>query len=250
MTERPAVQRVDLTSCVASFRTSGDGYPIVIVPGLGLSSRFYEHSYATFERAGLRLIVPDLPGTGGTPGPRRGIDAAGVTSFMIEFVQALGVERAVFVGHSLGTQAVLLLAMHAPSLVDGIVLVGPTGGDGRGRLLRQLKGLMVESTRVRPGVIGAVAREYLRVSPFRYLGTWVKHRDSVAESRLNEIDCPAMLLLGGRDAVIDRAYVARLCEALAGLTIVEMDSASHALPRSQQAAFDAAVIAFALRVRG
>ncbi len=250
MTALPPLKRVQLKQYVASYRESGDGYAVVIVPGLGLSSRFYERSYATFKHAGLRLIVPDIPGTGATPGPQTGVDADMVTAFMIEFIEALGLSRAVFVGHSLGTQSVLLLAMRAPSRVSGIVLVGPTGGDGGYKLVRQVLGLAAEGLRVHPGVIGAVIREYIHVSPARYVGTWIRHRDSVSEGRLSEIDCPALLLHGCRDAVVSHRYAELLRREVRGMTTVEFADATHAMPRSQHMEFNSAVIRFALEVRG
>jgi pimeloyl-ACP methyl ester carboxylesterase len=249
MSDIPAVMRIALGPYVASYREAGQGNPVVMVPGLGLSSRFYKHSYATFARAGFRFIVPDLPGTGETPGPRNGVDADAVSTFLMEFTEALGLTRAVFIGHSLGAQSVLLLAMRAPSRVAGIVLVGPTGGREDGKLLRQARGIAAESVRVHPGVIGAVAREYIHVSPLRYLGTWIKHRDGVSETRLPEIDCPALLLLGVRDAVIDREYMALLQAELRDVRVIELAEGTHALPRGQHEAFAAAVIEFAGNVR-
>ena len=247
---RDGLRRVMLPAGEAVSREVGDGFPVVIVPGLGLTSRFYENSYNTFVRAGLRLIVPHLPGTGGTPGPRTGVDPDAVAEFMAEFAAALKLPRALYVGHSLGAQAVLLLATRAPSLLAGIALVGPTGTVHARPLLRQAKGLLAESVRVHPAVIGAVARDYLRVSPARYLGTWIRHRDPVAEGRLPEIDVPALLLIGGRDGVIDRDYITLLKKSLPDLTLMELPDASHAMPRSQYGAFNAAVIGFARRLGG
>jgi pimeloyl-ACP methyl ester carboxylesterase len=246
----PDVKRLMLPSGEAVYREAGDGFPVVIVAGLGLTSRFYERSYATFARAGLRLIVPHLPGTGGTPGGRTGVTPDEVSAFIAEFAFALGLPRALYVGHSLGTQSVLLLAMRAPRLVAGIALVGPTGSVRARPLLWQARGLIAEAVRVNPLVIGAVARDYFRVSPARYLGTWIRHRDPVAEGRLPEIEIPALVLIGGRDTVIDRAYLTLLKESLPDLTVMEIPGGSHALPRSQHSEFNAAVIGFARRVGG
>ena len=72
----------------------------------------------------------------------------------------------------------------------------------------------------------------------------------MAEGRLPEIDVPALLLIGGRDGVIDRDYVALLKTSLPDLTVMEVPDASHAMPRSQHSAFNAAVIGFARRLGG
>lgn len=248
----PIQKTIALPSGIASYREAGAGLPVVIVPGLGLTSRFYEHSYETFARSGLRLVVPDLPGTGETPGSRTGINAGDAYEFLTAFAHGLQLPPSLYVGHSLGTQSVLLMAMQAPALVAGIGLVGPTGGSEKWKLLRQIRGLTLEGMRVHPSVIAAVARDYLRVSPARYLGTWVRHREPVADSRLAEISCPALLIVGERDAVIEREYIALLRNSIRELTEVDLADGSHALPRSQHEEFDAAVVLFAqgLRDRG
>jgi pimeloyl-ACP methyl ester carboxylesterase len=223
---------------------------VVIVPGLGLTSRFYEKSYATFARAGLRLVVPDLPGTGETDGPHTGMGADEIAAFLIEFVTALQLPPAYFIGHSLGTQSVLLLAIRAPALVAGIGLVGPTGSAEKWKLMHQVAGLAVEGVRVKPGVIGAVVRDYVRVSPARYLGSWVRHREGVVDSRLTRITCPCLLIVGERDAVIDDGYLELLRHMLRHLEVVVLRDGSHALPRSQHEEFEQAVIDFVGRARG
>jgi pimeloyl-ACP methyl ester carboxylesterase len=85
MTLLPAQKTILLTSGIASYRESGAGLPVVIVPGLGLTSRFYEQSYATFARNGLRLLVPDLPGTGDTAGPQTCVYSDTLFEFMKSF---------------------------------------------------------------------------------------------------------------------------------------------------------------------
>ena len=59
------LKRVALSSGEAVYREAGEGFPVVVVPGLGLTSRFYENSYHTFARAGLRLMFGDVLGCKG-----------------------------------------------------------------------------------------------------------------------------------------------------------------------------------------
>jgi pimeloyl-ACP methyl ester carboxylesterase len=248
MTDAPPLQRVELDCGTASYREAGDGPAVVMVAGLGLSSRFYAASYATFSRAGLRLIIPDLPGTGETDGPATGIDASRTAEFVQQFMTAIGLRTAVLVGHSLGTQAVLLVAVHAPDMVRGIVLAGPTGPDRGGTLLHQARGIALESTRAGAAALAAVAREYVRNSPVRYLGTWYRHRDALPETRISEITCPALLLIGGRDAVTSARYTAFLRDTLPDVMVTELLHATHAFPLSQHEDFDTAVIEFVKRL--
>ena len=249
MSDLPPQRRIELSNgTYATYRESGDGAVVVVVPGLGLTSRFYEKSYTTFAAAGLRLIVPDLPGTGETPGPRTGMHPDDVAQFMVDFAAALQLQCAVWVGHSLGTQAVLILAQTCPRLVAGIALVGATVEERAWKLGSQILGLARETLRVKPSVIGAVARDYVRVSPARYIGTWLRHRSGVEHAEMLQIGAPVLMMVGERDALIDHAFIERLVEALPDVTLLEVADGSHALPRSQYEEFNAAIVSFAHRV--
>jgi pimeloyl-ACP methyl ester carboxylesterase len=110
-----------------------------------------------------------------TPGPRTGISAEDTAGFLLDFAAALGIRRAVWIGHSLGAQAVAELAARRPDRAAGLVLVGPTGEQGRGEVPRQVWALTVEAWRTSMQVRIGVARDYIRSSPARYIGTWLRH---------------------------------------------------------------------------
>lgn len=231
----------------ASYREAGSGVVAIVTAGLGLTSRFYEESYAAFAAAGIRLIVPDLPGWGDTPGPRTGLHPADTAGFLIEFAAALGVRRAVFIGHSLGAQAVVRVAERRPDLARGIVLVGPTGAPDRIKLLRQAWGLAVETRRTSLAVIGAVAREYIRTSPVRYLGTWIRHGRDDLVARLPRVQCPALILAGDADPVSRPEFIELLRHRLPRARVERVSGGTHALPRGNAEEFNRIVIGF---VRG
>ena len=95
------------------YREAGAGAAVIVVSGLGLSGRFYDRNLPAFADAGLRMIVPDLPGFGGTRGGRvRGQSVAETCAFLRTFADALGIARATWIGHSIGAQAALQLAQE------------------------------------------------------------------------------------------------------------------------------------------
>ncbi|MDQ3028312.1 MAG: alpha/beta fold hydrolase [Pseudomonadota bacterium] len=65
-----------------------------------------------------RVLVPDLPGHGGRPIPER-LSIEGVATDVIALLEREGLERAFFVGYSLGGYAALYLARHHPSRTLG-----------------------------------------------------------------------------------------------------------------------------------
>lgn len=228
----------------ASYRCSGSGVPAIVTAGLGLSSRFYEESYAAFAGAGIRLLVPDLPGWGETPGPASGLSVEATTEFLIAFAAAVGVRRAVWIGHSLGAQAVVSVAVRRPDLAMGIALVGPTGRPGRFRATRQAVALGREAFRTTPAVIGAVAREYVSTSPLRYLGTWLKYSGDDMMSRLPRVTCPALVLSGDRDPIAPSGYLELLRHRLTAARVERVRGGTHALPRGHATEFNRVVTAW------
>jgi pimeloyl-ACP methyl ester carboxylesterase len=238
----PARQEIEVAGGVASYREAGSGPVALIAAGLGLSSRFYAKSYAAFAGAGIRLVVPDLPGSGRTPGPRTGLDPDRSAAFLVAFATALGVRSATWIGHSLGAQAVVRVAERRPDLAAGAVLVGPTGAPGRTELLRQALGLAVEARRTTLKVIGAVAREYVRTSPLRYLGTWLRHGDDDLLARLPAVRCRALVLAGDADPVCRPDFIELLRHRMPLARVEWIRGGTHALPRGHADAFNRAVI--------
>jgi pimeloyl-ACP methyl ester carboxylesterase len=235
---------VEVEGKTASYRESGAGLAVIVTAGLGLTSRFYEESYAAFATAGLHLIVPDLPGWGDTPGPRTGLHPAGTAGFLLDFVRSLGIRRAVWVGHSLGAQAVVHVAERRPDLAAGLVLVGPTGAPGRYELFRQAWGLAVEARRTSLPVIGAVAREYVGTSPLRYIGTWLRHGGDELTIRLPRIQCPALILAGDADPVCRPEFIELLRHRMPHAEVDWVRGGTHALPRGHADEFNRRVIQF------
>lgn len=246
MTVRRVVVEVD--GRPASFRETGAGPAAIVTAGLGLTGRFYRESFAAFAGAGIRLVIPDLPGWGETPGPRTGLDPHRTAAFLAAFADRLGIDRAVWIGHSLGAQAVTLLAGQQPHRARGLVLVGPTGDRGRFVLARQALGLGREATRTSFGVIRAVARDYLSTSPVRYIGTWLRHARDDMPARLGRIRCPTLIVVGDADPVCRPDFVERLRHAIPHARVERVPGGTHALPRGHADRFNRTVVPFARRV--
>ena len=104
----------------------GEGPPVVLLHGNGVTHRDFEVSGVIDRLARKhRVIAIDRPGYGHSSRPR---DRLWTPSAQAELVHAalaqLGVERAVVVGHSMGTMVALALALDHPDDVRRLVLVG------------------------------------------------------------------------------------------------------------------------------
>lgn len=117
--------------------TGGDGHPVVLLHGGGPgASGMSNYSRNVDALAGsYRVIVPDMPGYGGSAKYVDHDDPFGYLANAIRgMLDELRIERAHLVGNSYGGAAALRLALDTPQRVGKLVLMGP-GGIGTTRRL-------------------------------------------------------------------------------------------------------------------
>jgi sigma-B regulation protein RsbQ len=114
-----------------NIRESGrpDGRPIVFAHGFGCSQEAWRLVVPFFE-TDYRVILFDNVGVGGSDlaaYDRAKYDSLhGYADDVVEIFQALDLDDAVFVGHSVGSMVGVLAANHDPSRFGALVLVGPS----------------------------------------------------------------------------------------------------------------------------
>jgi 2-hydroxy-6-oxonona-2,4-dienedioate hydrolase len=224
------------------YREAGAGAPIVFAAGLGISADFYEPNMLALARAGFRAIAPDLPGFGRTRGPWRGSSVPALAGHLFDFVRALELRHAGWIGHSLGCQALLQLAAEHPEMVEAMVLAGPTGGYDH-RLAYQAAALAHAAVHEPWRLLRAVLRDYVRLSPFNYVGTWVKSAQDDPLRNAQSVRVASLILVGTQDRVPRPEFLSDLSQALRAVTI-KLPGGNHGLPLDAQTEFNRHVIEF------
>jgi pimeloyl-ACP methyl ester carboxylesterase len=99
-----------------------DGPAIIFVHGWPELSISWRHQLPCFGAMGFRAIAPDMRGYGRSSGYARHQDYAlrESTRDMVELLDGLGREKAVWVGHDWGTGPVWSLAAHHPERCHGV----------------------------------------------------------------------------------------------------------------------------------
>jgi pimeloyl-ACP methyl ester carboxylesterase len=98
---------------------------IVFIHGAGMDHTVWTLFSRHFARHGRNVIAMDLPGHGRSAGePKPSIEA--MSDWIVELLDALGVQQAAVVGHSLGSLVALDCAARHPDRVRALVLVGAT----------------------------------------------------------------------------------------------------------------------------
>jgi pimeloyl-ACP methyl ester carboxylesterase len=233
---------VELGGQRVRYVEAGSGPPIVFAAGLGISADFYKPNLAALANAGFRAIAPDLPGFGKTKGPFFGADVAAMTEHLVGFAKALGLQHAGWVGHSLGCQPLLRIAAEHPHLVSAMVLAGPTGGYEK-RKLHQMRALASAAVHEPWRLMKAVIRDYLRLTPFTYIGAWIKAAQDDPLASARAVRQPALIVVGTRDKVPRPEFLAELAVVLRA-DVARLAGGNHGLPLDAQAEFDRAVIGF------
>lgn len=100
---------------------------VILLHGFGASLHTWE-PWAEVLDDDLRVIRLDLPGSGlSPPDPAGDYTDAHVTRLLLATMDQLGVQRAAFVGNSVGGRLAWTMASGHPDRVDRLVLISPDG---------------------------------------------------------------------------------------------------------------------------
>jgi pimeloyl-ACP methyl ester carboxylesterase len=186
---------------------SGAG-AIVHVHGFGISGTYLEPTAARLAPR-HRTFVPDLPGMGRSMRPERPLDVPGLARALVSYCDAVGVERATFVGNSLGCPIIIEVATMFPERIERAVLVSPAGGPNNQPLARVMKQMLVDSVREPPSMVPIAVRDYLRFGVPQGLSLFKAMTRYPTLERLPNLVVPTLVIAGERDPLVnvDRVHV-------------------------------------------
>jgi pimeloyl-ACP methyl ester carboxylesterase len=101
----------------------GEGFPVVLCHGFPELWYSWRHQIPALAAAGLRAIAPDLRGYGGSDKPQavEEYDIHHLVGDVVGLLDALDIEKAVFVGHDWGSIVVWSAAVMHPERVERVV---------------------------------------------------------------------------------------------------------------------------------
>jgi pimeloyl-ACP methyl ester carboxylesterase len=230
-------RRADVRGVPMRYYVGGDGSPLVLVHGLsGASTNWCELAPLLARRR--RVLIPDLPGQGGSePLPA----APSLNGYADRMRHLAGLEQmlpAPFVGHSLGGSVALRAAIRWPADVPAVVLAASAGIASTTRWAQFWLAFFDKAKpgrRIAPHRSVVARRRALRYAVFGYWGASDPaalteravdgllagpqlHSDTVSAARalvrddprqdLHEIGCRCLVLWGARDhqVPIDDAF--------------------------------------------
>ncbi len=109
----------------SSYLEAGEGPPVVLLHGLGATNASFLPTLWDLARD-HRVIAPDLPGFGASEKPLRRYHAAFYARWLRDFLDMLGIDRAFFVGNSMGGRVAIEFGLRFPERARRLVLLTPS----------------------------------------------------------------------------------------------------------------------------
>ena len=125
----PSTRPVPLRGLHIAIADEGRGVPVLAIHGLPGSHRDYRYVAASLlSQGGVRLIRPDMPGFGDSPvGLLRSVDVPDRAALILDLMDALELETAVLMGHSMGCAIACEVAAQRPDRVTALALIAGPG---------------------------------------------------------------------------------------------------------------------------
>jgi len=220
---------------------AGEGEPVVLLHGLGGTSNTWTPQMGLLDRH--RAIRPDLPGSGRSPLPAGGLSIDGMAETVLRMMAALGVERALLAGHSMGTIVCQQVALMEPRRVRALALCGPllappdqarealkaraarARTEGMDSIADQIVQAATSSHSKQHNLaaIAFVRESLLRQPPEGYAAS-CEALAAVAAADVGRLSCPTLLVTGEDDAVAPPSVARSMAERIKGARV-------HVLPR-------------------
>lgn len=200
--------------------------PVVLVHGLGVSSRYFIPTARLLARE-YRVYAPDLPGSGRSGRTRRIPDIDGLADALAGWMRATGLASALLIGNSLGCQTIVALALRHPDLVARAVLIGPTMDRHARSTLRQFWRLLVDSTREAPTQPLLTLLDYWITGPYRTWRTLQYGLGDPLEAKLPQLRFPVLVVRGARDPIAPQDWAEELARLLPCGRLVVIPGGAH-----------------------
>ncbi len=208
------------------YEIQGKGPDLVLIHGAGNNLNMWYHQIPVFSRK-YRVITYDIRGFGNTIGPLDKYSMSILTEDVFQFMKALNISQAYFLGYSMGARIALELAINYQQMVRALVLansgVGLVSASDRSIKLRHTILELLKNRRGKEAVeimsSCAFSQDFKLKNPLefdKYLKVKLQNKfqglarvmkgldDSNKIPDTSKVKCPVLLIAGDTDFYIER----------------------------------------------
>lgn len=223
------MQRVHDGDVYVRVNSVGEGgqRPFVLVPGIGVSSTYFEKLAPHLNEFGP-VHALDLPGFGGVPHPASTLTIRQYADLVGRVIDELELDDPIIVGHSMGSQVVSDLVSRRPEL-STLILIGPVIHPSERRVLTQGRRFL-QAAWHEPGTV-----KLLAISAYLFCGVkWFARvlpemLSFPIEDRLPLIKANTLVIRGEFDSVAPRDWVKQVGDLLPSSRLWEITGAAHSV---------------------
>lgn len=265
------MKTIEVNGRELAFREAGAGEPVVLIHAFPLTGEMWRPQLETLSAA-MRVIAPDLAGFGGSTAPADPSAYAvdGWARDLAALLDALGIERAIVGGLSMGGYATMAFLRLFPERVKALILADTraeadspevkekrtaqarlvTEGRQRELVEQLLPPLLAPRTlRERHDLVSRVRSLMESVPPAGLAGALAALRDRPdSTDLLAETNVPALLLCGAEDALTPPEGMRALQQRIPGSRLVIVPEAGHLSNLEAPATFGREVAGFVAAV--
>ncbi len=254
------------------YEIHGAGKPLVLISGLGYSL-WQWHKMVPFLAERFQVITFDNRGVGQSDKPAGPYTAQMLAADTAGLLNALGIEKAIIAGHSMGGFVAQAMALDFPQKVEKLILCstnfgGPHHVPVTPEAMKVLTDVTSDAlTRFKNGLAVSTAPSWSEKNP-KMIDEWVKWRvanpiepapyqaqlaiglgllpeAASFENKLPRLNIPTLILFGAHDKAVPPENASLLAEKIAGSTVMIFPDAGHFFPIEIPEAASRAITDFA-----
>lgn len=265
-----ALNRIEAGGRRIAYREAGSGPVVLFLHGIGSGSATYDWQLEGLS-AGWRVIAWDAPGYGGSdPLPDATPDVADYAASVAALLDALDIDRAHVIGHSMGALIAAAFSARHADRVGSLVLTDPTAGYANapdeirvGRLAARIDAIerlgpagMAESRAgevlspdASPEALARVRAVMSGLHPAGYAQAARMLHGSDIFADTSAIAAPTLVMCGSEDKVTPEELCRRIAAAIDAAAYRTLPGVGHASNVENPAQFNAFVSEFLERHR-
>jgi non-heme chloroperoxidase len=230
----------------------GQGDPVVLIPGFGMTHEAWDRQVRVLVEAGLRVVAIDQRGHGLSDKPLDGYDVDRLGHDLVAVLDALEIEQCALVGWSFGGQVAFHVAALQPARVTELVLVGSNAvrasrsdefpfGRAPGPTLEAMIELettdrfAARRTTIRTGfaeepdpvVLDWMAGQSLAMPSWSAVACYRSMLETDLMADLDAVKVPVLQVIGALDPVHSAKGARWLADRLADARLVEIPACGH-----------------------